>query len=123
MKMMKKKVVVATALGLTSMVLGAACGYGPPTYEYDDESTMQSSADADNADAAENSTDDVEDNNTNNTENNTNDIEDGSDDSSTLYSSDKEDDQSSNASTLDSSDDDDYYDVEPACVYGPPSAF
>ncbi|WP_026516641.1 hypothetical protein [Butyrivibrio sp. MC2021] len=33
MKKMTKKVVIATTTGLASMILNAACGYGPPVQE------------------------------------------------------------------------------------------
>ncbi len=56
MKKMTKKVVIATTTGLASMILNAACGYGPPV-EYEDPgsaygisaedaSAMDSAADA-----------------------------------------------------------------------------
>ena len=46
MKKMNKKVVIATTLSLASMVLTAACGYGPATYEpYDDGSSYEATTD------------------------------------------------------------------------------
>ena len=45
MKKMTKKVVIATTTGLASMILNAACGYGPPVQEpYVEPSTYGISA-------------------------------------------------------------------------------
>ena len=45
MKKMTKKVVIATTTGLASMILNAACGYGPPVQEqYVEPSTYGVSA-------------------------------------------------------------------------------
>jgi hypothetical protein len=45
MKKMTKKVVIATTAGLASMILNAACGYGPPVEEqYVEPSTYGTSA-------------------------------------------------------------------------------
>lgn len=45
MKKMNKKVVIATTLSVASMVLTAACGYGPATYEpVEEESTYEATA-------------------------------------------------------------------------------
>ncbi len=51
MKKMTKKVVIATTTGLASMILNAACGYGPPV-EYHEPSSYNSSATEDASSAA-----------------------------------------------------------------------
>lgn len=52
MKKMNKKVVVATTVSIASMLLNAACGYGPPVdevveYQNSNEITTQESTDTD----------------------------------------------------------------------------
>ena len=96
MKKLTKKVVIATTVGIASMLLNAACGYGPPVQEYDDNNSSYETSDSDDAadqksNAAENTT--------------------GS-----------KDDSKDNANTLESIDiDPEEYPVpEPEDVYGPP---
>ncbi|SER85695.1 hypothetical protein SAMN04487884_11293 [Butyrivibrio fibrisolvens] len=50
MKKMNKKVVIATTLGIASMVLTAACGYGPATYEPDEDDSSYENTISDDTD-------------------------------------------------------------------------
>ena len=70
MKKKTKKVVIATSVSVASMVLNAACAYGPPQHYEDAEtySSYESSIDNANADTSEASesaepTDDAQDKN------------------------------------------------------------
>ena len=51
MKKMNKKVVIATTLGIASMVLTAACGYGPATYEPDEDDSSYETTAGDDTDS------------------------------------------------------------------------
>ena len=51
MKKMNKKVVIATTLGIASMVLTAACGYGPATYESDEDDSSYETTAGDDTDS------------------------------------------------------------------------
>jgi hypothetical protein len=69
MKKLTKKVVIATTVGIASMLLNAACGYGPPVQEYDDNNSSYETSDSDDAadqksNAAENTTGSKDDANT-----------------------------------------------------------
>ena len=69
MKKLQKKVVIATSVGLASMILNAACGYGPPveqavdtdaTYGVSSTAVAGDSSDTqDSSDAQDSSTEDV----------------------------------------------------------------
>ena len=97
MKVLKKKVVIATAVGLASMVLGAACGYGPPPIDLPQDDSSVETSDT-------NEDDNTNDNNMTDTDDNKN----SADDNSGFWNS------------VDNNDDG--YEIEPECVYGPPTA-
>ena len=48
MKKMNKKVVIATTVSVASMLLNAACGYGPPVQEAVDPSSYSTTVEQDN---------------------------------------------------------------------------
>lgn len=97
-KKLSKKVVIATTVGIASMLLNAACGYGPPVQEYDDHDSSYETSDPDEV---KDQKDDAEDQ------------KDGTD---------QKDDSKDNANTLESIDvePEDYPTPEPEDVYGPP---